>query len=124
MTAAGDEDRDTGRQPERTLLSWQRTLILVVVVGVLYLRGSLVGTEPALPVAPPTVRFAVLVCLLLMCCVLGLHLWHRWRRTGRGLREAVTGRPPATLARPWAMGLLSVGVLGLSVVLMVPVLLA
>ncbi|MEV2278334.1 DUF202 domain-containing protein [Nocardiopsis sp. NPDC049922] len=124
MTAEGGEDRDPGLQPERTLLSWQRTLILVVVVGVLYMRGSLVGAAPALPVAPPIVRFATLVGLLFVCCVLALHLWYRWRRTGRGLRDPVTGRPPPTLARPWAMGLLSVGVLGLSLVLVVSVLLA
>ncbi|OLT27117.1 hypothetical protein BJF83_19110 [Nocardiopsis sp. CNR-923] len=122
MTAADEEDRAPGLQPERTLLSWQRTLILVVVVGVLYMRGSLVGAEPDLPVAPPIVRFATLIFLLLMCCVLGLHLWYRWRRTGRGLCDPVTGRPPLTVARPWALVLLCVGVLGLSVVLVLPVL--
>ncbi|MCY9786378.1 DUF202 domain-containing protein [Nocardiopsis sp. EMB25] len=124
VTAGYDEDRDPGLQPERTLLSWHRTLILVFLVGLLYLRGALVPGGVAVTEAPVGVRLATLAALLLLCAVLGLHLWYRWRRTGRGLRDPATGEPPPTLASPWALGLLSAGVLGLCVVLAVTALLA
>ncbi|WP_369974535.1 DUF202 domain-containing protein [Nocardiopsis sp. FIRDI 009] len=124
MTPRHDDNRDPGLQPERTLLSWQRTLILVFVVGLLYLRGSLVPGDTAVAQAPMGVRLATLTLLLLLCAVLALHLWYRWRRTGRGLRDPATGGPPPTLASPWALGLLSAGVLGVCVVLVLTVLLA
>src|SRR5699024_12207488 len=55
-----------------------------LVVSLLYLRGSLIPGEGAVPEAPLSVRIAVAIFLLLLCTVLGTHLWTRWRRTGNG----------------------------------------
>lgn len=117
------DDRDPGLQPERTLLSWQRTLILVGIVGLLYLRGPLVPGDTAVPSPPLMVRLAVMAVLLILGAVLGLHLWSRWRGTRNGARDPVTGEPPLTVARPWAMAVLCAAVLGLCVVLVLTVLL-
>lgn len=117
------ERRDPGLQPERTLLSWQRMLILLAVVGLLYLRGPLEPGSSAVPEAAPLLRVGVMAFTLLLGAGLGLHLWLRWRRTAHGLREPETGRPPQNVARPWAMALLSAGVLALTVVVLTTVLL-
>ena len=97
-------ERDSGLQPERTLLAWQRTLFGLAVVTLLYLRipvenvpGGLAG------------QLAVVAVLFGVCAVLLLHLRRRWRRTARA-----RGRPPAPLARPWTLVLLSVTVMGLA----------
>lgn len=107
--------RDPGLQPERTLLSWQRTLILVVLVGLLYLRGPLVPGTAVVPEAPVPLRVAVMALALLVGAGLGLHLWLRWRRTDHGLREEGRSGPPLNVARPWALVLLSTSVLALAV---------
>lgn len=105
------EDRgDSGLQPERTLMAWQRTLVLVIVVALLYLRGSLVPGEATVPEAPLSARVAVTTFLFLLCAVLGTHLWARWRRTGNGVADPGTGAPPLFVARPWAMVALCAGV--------------
>lgn len=113
--------RDPGLQPERTLLSWQRTLILMILVGLLYLRGPLVPGISVLPQAPPLVRVGVMGVTLLLGAILGLHLWLRWRRTEYGSREPCSAQPPLNVARPWAMVALSAGVLALSVAVVVTV---
>ncbi|WP_017606871.1 DUF202 domain-containing protein [Nocardiopsis alkaliphila] len=107
--------RDPGLQPERTLLSWQRTLILLAVVGLLYLRGPLVPGSTVVPEVPFPFRMGVMALSLLLGAALGLHLWSRWRRTENGLRERGRTEPPLNVARPWAMVVLSVGVLVLTV---------
>ena len=111
------ERGDPGLQPERTLLSWQRTLILLAVVGMLFLRGALTHDAAAALRASPSVRVATTAGLLLVCAVLGVHLWVRWRRTAYGTRDPEGDGPPLSVARPWAMALLCATVLALSVVL-------
>lgn len=115
--------RDPGLQPERTLLSWQRALILLAVVGLVYLRGPLDPGSGVVPEVEPALRAAVMAFTLLLGTGLGLHLWLRWRRTEYGLREPGTGRAPLSVARPWAMVLLSAGVLVLTLVVVATVLL-
>ena len=107
--------RDPGLQPERTLLSWQRTLILVVLVGLLYLRGPFVPGAGVVPEVPAPLRIGVMALSLLMSGGLGLHLWQRWRRTEHGVREEGGSGPPLSVARPWALILLSAGVFALTV---------
>lgn len=107
---------DPGLQPERTLLAWQRTLILLVAVGLLFLRGELAPGTTAVPQAPPALRMALMAAFLLVAGVVGLHLWLRWRRSREGLRDPRTGAPPGAVSAPWAMLLLCGSVLVLSAV--------
>ncbi|WP_223830420.1 DUF202 domain-containing protein [Nocardiopsis quinghaiensis] len=110
-------------QPERTLLAWQRTIALMVVVGLLFLRGSLVPGDDNVPEAPLVLRVATMTVLLVLGLVLGVHLGLRWRGSEHGKRAPGTGGPPLHVARPWAMAVLCAGVLVLSGVLMLTVLL-
>lgn len=116
-----EEGRDPGLQPERTLLSWQRMLILLAVVGLLYLRGPIEPGSAPVPEVGLELRVGVMAFTLLLGAGLGTHLWLRWRRTDHGLREPGTGRPPLSVARPWAMVLLSTGVLALTAVVVLTV---
>lgn len=114
---------DPGLQPERTLLAWQRTLILLVVVGLLFLRGELAPGTTSIPQAPPTLRMALMIAFLFVAAIVGLHLWLRWRRSRNGMRDPGTGGPPVAVSAPWAMALLCTAVLVLSVVQILTVLL-
>ncbi len=90
---------DPGLQPERTLRAWQRTLILLVVVGLLFLRGELTTGANPIPQAPPVVRMALMIAFLFVAAIVGLHLWLRWRRSREGLRDpAGTGGPPRAVS--------------------------
>ncbi|MDA8369697.1 MAG: DUF202 domain-containing protein [Nocardiopsaceae bacterium] len=106
--------RDTGLQPERTLLAWQRTLIVIVVVTLLHLRipfgGEDVAGDGLLHRLPPA------LIMLIVAGVLLVHLRRRWRGTGHGLHDDPRGRPIAPVARPWALLLLSAAAAGLGVV--------
>lgn len=107
-------DRDRGLQPERTLLAWQRTLFLLTVVTLLYLRippeSTLAGTVGQL----------IVVCLLCGTAItLAIHLERRWRRTDHGWYDGDAQAPPAPLALPWALLLLSATVVGIGVVTLV-----
>lgn len=116
---------DPGLQPERTFLSWQRTLVLLIVVGLLYLRGPLMeplGDAP--PHIGPTARLAVLTGLMALAVLLAVHVYRRWLVTGHGWNEPRTGRPPTSIARPWALLVLSASILGFAVVVAVSVLLS
>ncbi|WP_285734002.1 DUF202 domain-containing protein [Nocardiopsis sp. ATB16-24] len=117
------ERNDPGMQPERTLLSWQRTLILLVIVGLLFFRGELVPGEGGPLEAPLVMRTVTMVAVLVLTAVLGLHVWLRWRHNGHGVRAPDTGGPPSYVARPWAMLALCGGVLAMSCVLLATVLL-
>jgi uncharacterized membrane protein YidH (DUF202 family) len=116
---SGPVDRDPGLQPERTLLSWQRTLILLLLVGLLFMRGSLVPGSPHIPEIPLSVRGAVLVVTVAVAAALALHLRSRWRRFGRGTIDPETGRPPLYVASRWAMLAVCATVLLLCAVLIV-----
>ncbi len=102
-------------------MSWQRTLALVLVVGLLHMRGALVPGEAAVPEAPPQVRVVLMVALLIVFAVVSTHLWVRWRRSTMGTRDPVTGGTPTNVARPWAMLLLCAVTLGMSVLLLATV---
>lgn len=121
---SGPVERDPGLQPERTLMSWQRTLILLVVVGVLFMRGSLVPETTQIPAPPLSARAAMMTMSLVLAGVLALHVQRRWRRLGHGTHDPETGLPPLNVARPWAMAAVCATVFVLSVVLVVATVLA
>ncbi len=123
MTAPVERD-DPGMQPERTLMAWHRTIALLVVVALLFLRGSLAPGDDAFPQAPVGVRVASTAGLLFLAAVLAAHVWLRWRAGGHGVRAPGTGRPVPSVGGVWAMVLLCAGVLALSCVLVLTVLLA
>ncbi|WP_131101875.1 DUF202 domain-containing protein [Streptomonospora litoralis] len=105
--------RGTGLQAERTLLAWQRTLIVLIAVALLYLRdpfqeGGPQGGDDPLHRLIPVLGVLVAVGLLIV------HLRRRWRATEHGLRDDRTGRPPAPVARPWALVLTSAAVAALA----------
>ncbi|WP_304452382.1 DUF202 domain-containing protein [Nocardiopsis sp. YSL2] len=121
---SGPVDRDPGLQPERTLLSWQRTLILLVLVGILFMRGSLVPEATHIPEPSIAVRATMMSMSLVLAGLLALHVQRRWRRFSHGTHDPETGLPPPNLARPWAMVTVCATVLVLSVVLVVATVLA
>ncbi|WP_053619246.1 DUF202 domain-containing protein [Nocardiopsis sp. NRRL B-16309] len=121
---SGPVDRDPGLQPERTLMSWQRTLILMVLVGMLFMRGSLVPETTHIPEPSMAVRTAMMTMSIVMAGLLALHVHLRWRRCGHGTRDPESGRPPLNVATPWAMVTVCATVLVLSVVLVVGTVLA
>ncbi|GAA1456461.1 DUF202 domain-containing protein [Nocardiopsis exhalans] len=117
-----EERRDPGLQPERTLLSWQRMLILLALVGLLYLRGPLEPGSTVVPEVAPLLRVGFMGFTLLLGAGLGLHLWLRWRRTSHGVRDPRTGQPPLSVASPWAMAVLCTGVMAMTVTVVATVL--
>ncbi|GAB3478248.1 DUF202 domain-containing protein [Nocardiopsis coralliicola] len=90
--------RDPGLQAERTLLSWQRTVILLVAVALLYVRDPFASPAGPTAAADPLVRVAVALLPLAVAAVAVVLLRRRWRRAGHGLYDRRTGRPPAPLA--------------------------
>jgi uncharacterized membrane protein YidH (DUF202 family) len=105
--------RDPGLQPERTLLAWQRTLIVVVAVALLYLRDPFTG-GPGAAGPGPLYRMGCVLAVAAVAGVLMAHLRRRWRATAHGRHDDATGFPPAPVARPWALVLLSAGTLALA----------
>lgn len=121
---SGPVYRDPALQPERTLMSWQRTLILLVLVGMLFLRGSLVPETVHIPEPSMSVRATMMAMSIVMAGLLALHVQIRWRRCGHGTLDPETGLPPLSVASPWAMITVSATVFVLSVVLVVATVLA
>ncbi|RCV50769.1 DUF202 domain-containing protein [Marinitenerispora sediminis] len=117
MNRRAATDRDPGLQPERTLLSWQRTVVLVLGVALLFLRDPFVGTVAATgaPVASAD-RLLPVLATTLPLLVVTVHVRRRWRRV-HGRRG--TGAVGAPLARFWAMALLSASVVVLAVAVVV-----
>ncbi|ASU81947.1 DUF202 domain-containing protein [Nocardiopsis gilva YIM 90087] len=107
-TGARPEDRDAGLQPERTFLAWQRTLIVIFVVALLYLRDPFQNGASGSGSGPdPIFRLAAVLVVAVAVGILMAHLRRRWRATDQGLHDDATGNPPAPLASPWAIYLLS-----------------
>ncbi|GAA3731093.1 DUF202 domain-containing protein [Salinactinospora qingdaonensis] len=115
---------DPGLQPERTLMSWQRTLILVIVTTLLYVRDPFVDTLSAALTSPGATAITVArlfpaLGVLVVCAVVLMHLRRRWRSTEHGRHDDATGRPAAPLARPWALIVVSLAVALLSAAVVV-----
>ncbi|MFC7326277.1 DUF202 domain-containing protein [Marinactinospora rubrisoli] len=113
MTRRAATGRDPGLQPERTLLSWQRTVIVVLGVALLFLRDPFVSTATfAGEAVPPSHRLIAVLATTLPLAVIVVHVRRRWRRAHGG--RADSGAAPAPLARFWAMVLLSASVVVLA----------
>ncbi len=106
--------QEPGLQPERTLLSWQRTVALLIVVALLYLRDPLVPGEPDVVGLGPLPRMAVSGVAVMTGAVLVTHVRRRWKAGSRGVG---VGEVRAPLARPWGLYLTSVSVAGFGIVI-------
>ena len=90
-----DAARDPGLQPERTSLSWRRTLLSLIVADLLIWRSwALAGSRGG----PGSVDFLGVCALVAMAATLVLGVCVLVR--GRELRQS-NDAPPATLLR-WA----------------------
>lgn len=100
--------RDPGLQPERTYLSWQRTLILLLVVSVL----SSAGLTDATPAASPVLAALPLLLAAGAAFVISIAVRKRWR-------TAAPEPPELTRVRPWQVMTLSAVVAGLAILISV-----
>ncbi|MEV4615033.1 DUF202 domain-containing protein [Kitasatospora sp. NPDC049258] len=85
--AAAAPARDPGLQPERTLLAWGRTALLLTVDAMLILRSGLLHRQPGL-----SVMGGLLAATACGFFGYGLHRRRRLERTG-GAPEAVPVGP-------------------------------
>lgn len=98
---------DPGLQPERTVLSWGRTMLLFALVGAVFLRWM-----------PHYGNWTVLLSLLCAAVAAGIYLTQRvrYRRQSRGVAaEQVEADVVAVLATTGAV--VALGVLGVVAVL-------
>lgn len=111
---AGGEARDPGLQPERTSLSWRRTLLSLIVLDLLVWRAWIVAADDG--TRGPGVVAALGVCAFAAASATAvLALCARARR--RELRHG-TQAPPAALMRWATAALMLLGAATIAVVLL------
>ncbi|MFW5420776.1 DUF202 domain-containing protein [Nocardiopsis sp. CNT-189] len=108
-SAEGGAPRDPGLQAERTLLAWQRTVIVLVVVALLYVRDPFQGGAPQDAGTGTLLRAAVALVPVGIAVAAAVHVRRRWRADGRGARGGAADGPAAPLARGWMRILISAG---------------
>ena len=101
---------DTGLQPERTSLAWGRTLLALVICGVLFVRW-----------VPQYGWFALLLITALLAAALGIYVSQRvrYRRSLKGMSSGVLTADVATVLVTSAV-VIAVGAVGIYVVLFQP----
>ncbi|GAA2838069.1 hypothetical protein GCM10010441_72990 [Kitasatospora paracochleata] len=80
----GGRRRDPGLQPERTLLAWSRTALLLAVNALLILRSGLLGQQPGLAALGGVLAGAAA----------WFHWYGTWRRRRQLGRPSVVGHGP------------------------------
>ncbi|WP_017595217.1 DUF202 domain-containing protein [Nocardiopsis potens] len=106
--AEGGARRDPGLQAERTLLAWQRTVIVLVVVALLYVRDPFQEGAPQDP-GGTFLRAAVALLPVGIAIAAAVHVRRRWRADGRRAHGGAAHGPAAPLARSWMRILISAG---------------
>ena len=101
---------DTGLQPERTSLAWGRTLLALVICGVLFVRW-----------VPQYGWFALLLITALLAAALGIYVSQRvrYRRSLKGMSSGVLTADVATVLVTSAV-VIAVGAVGIYAVLFQP----
>ncbi|MBG6180847.1 DUF202 domain-containing protein [Arthrobacter sp. CAN_A1] len=101
---------DPGLQPERTSLAWARTLLALVICGVLFVRW-----------VPQYGWFALLLITALLGAALGIYVSQRirYRRSLKGMRSGVLTADVATVLVTSAV-VIAVGAAGICGVLFQP----